>query len=423
MKLLNKSIRSYLIYAAIVLIVAIPIFYFVIQAIVKEDVDESLIAHKELILNKIEEVMDDNPFHFLSTFEPNLSIAPSSSLAHYDKFYSISIYDSISRENIPYRVFESNVLIRNKPYLIKLKSSLIDSKELIQSIFWIMTALLLVIVLGLIIINKAIAKKIWAPFYSTLNKLHHLKIEDKEQLVFGKTSTDEFTELNSTITSLVKRNQQAYQSQKEFTENASHEMQTPLAIFQHKLELLMQTNPISAEQADLISELADANQRMNKLNKNLLLITKIENNQFQEKEKLSIKELLTKMLEQFRVRTEEKNITVKLQSEADIKIEANKSLFEILFSNLLTNAIRHNYVNGKIDILINKNFISIANTGKPESLDRSKLFQRFQKQTDDNSSTGLGLEISKKIAALYQFEMEYQFVNGLHQFNINFVKE
>lgn len=423
MKLLNKSIRSYLIYAAIVLIVAIPIFYFVIQAIVKEDVDESLIAHKELILNKIEEVMDDNPFHFLSAFEPNLSIAPSSSLAHYDKFYSISIYDSISRENIPYRVFESNVLIRNKPYLIKLKSSLIDSKELIQSIFWIMTALLLVIVLGLIIINKAIAKKIWAPFYSTLNKLHQLKIEDKEQLVFGKTSTDEFTELNSTITSLVKRNQQAYQSQKEFTENASHEMQTPLAIFQHKLELLMQTNPISAEQADLISELADANQRMNKLNKNLLLITKIENNQFQEKEKLSIKELLTKMLEQFRFRTEEKNITVKLQSEADIKIEANKSLFEILFSNLLTNAIRHNYVNGKIDILINKNFISIANTGKPESLDRSKLFQRFQKQTDDNSSTGLGLEISKKIAALYQFEMEYQFVNGLHQFNINFVKE
>ena len=162
---------------------------------------------------------------------------------------------------------------------------------------------------------------------------------------------------------------------------------------------------------------------MNKLNKNLLLITKIENNQFQEKEKLSIKELLTKMLEQFRFRTEEKNITVKLQSEADIKIEANKSLFEILFSNLLTNAIRHNYVNGKIDILINKNFISIANTGKPESLDRSKLFQRFQKQTDDNSSTGLGLEISKKIATLYQFEMEYQFVNGLHQFNINFVKE
>ena len=91
----------------------------------------------------------------------------------------------------------------------------------------------------------------------------------------------------------------------------------------------MQTNPISAEQADLISELADANQRMNKLNKNLLLITKIENNQFQEKEKLSIKELLTKMLEQFRFRTEEKNITVKLQSEADIKIEANKSLFAI----------------------------------------------------------------------------------------------
>ena len=420
MKLLNKSIRSYLIYAAIVLTISIPVFYFVIQAIVKEDVDESLIAHKELILEKLEEVIDNNPFPFLSAFEPNLSIEPSNSRVHYDKFYSISIYDSISNENIPYRVFETNVLIKNKPYLLKLKSSLIDSRAVIQSVFWVMTVLLLVIVAGLIIINKTLAKKIWSPFYNTLNKLHSFKLEDKEPLTFGKTSIDELTELNSTITTLAKRNQQAYQSQKEFTENASHEMQTPLAIFQHKLELLMQTNPISAEQAELMNELANANQRMNKLNKNLLLITKIENNQFVEKEKLSIKELLFKQIEQFKFRTDEKNITVQLHAENDITIEANKSLLEILFTNLLTNAIRHNNVNGKIDILLQEKQVSIVNTGKPESLDTSKLFQRFQKQTGDNSSTGLGLEISKKIAELYQFKIEYQFVNGLHQFIVNY---
>ncbi|MEO5946898.1 MAG: HAMP domain-containing sensor histidine kinase [Chitinophagaceae bacterium] len=420
MNLLNKSIRSYLIYAAIVLIIAIPVFYFVIQAIVKEDVDESLMAHKELILEKLEEVIDNNPFPFLSAFEPNLSISPGSTSNLYDKFYSISIFDTISNENIPYRILESNVFIKKKPYLIKFKSSLIDSKDLIQSVFLVMTALLLAIVIGLIIINKALAKKIWAPFYNTLAKLHRFKIEDKEPIQFGKTSINEFTELNNTISSLAKRNQQVYQSQKEFTENASHEMQTPLAIFQHKLELLMQTNPLSTEQAELISELADANQRINKLNKNLLLIAKIENNQFLEKEELSIKELLLKLIEQFKFRTEEKSITVQLQVENDITIEANKSLLEILFSNLLSNAIRHNYVNGKIEISINKNHLSIANTGKEECLDKNKLFQRFQKQTGENSGTGLGLEIAKKIGELYEFKIEYQFVNNLHQFNIYF---
>jgi signal transduction histidine kinase len=420
MKLLDKSIRSYLIYAAIVLLIAIPVFYFAIQRIIKEDVDESLMAHKEQIVSKLEGVIDSNPFSFLEAFEPNLTITAAKVSAPYDKFYTIEEYDKVSEENIPYRVLESNLLIKNTPYTVKLKSSLLDSKDLIQSIVIVMAVLLLLIITGLIIINRGISKKIWKPFYSTLDKLHHYRVDKTETMVFDKTAIDEFADLNNTITSLSQRNQKVYLSQKEFTENASHEMQTPLAIFQNKLELLMQTNPLSPEQAGLMEELANANQRMNRLNKSLLLLTKIENNQFLDKEPVSLKGLLDKLIEQYKFQADKKNLIVKAQYEEDISIEANKSLTEILLSNLLSNAIRHNIPGGHISITCKKHQLVIENTAKGHSLDTTKLFQRFQKQSTDAGSIGLGLEIAKKITDLYQFTIEYQFADNSHRFLIHF---
>ena len=315
MKLLSKSIRSYLIYAAIVLLVAIPVFYFVIQRIVKEDVDESLMAHKEQIVSKLEDVIHHDPFSFLEAFEPNLTLTAAKTSKPYDSLYTITIYDKVSDENIPYRVLESNILIKDTPYVIKLKSSLLDSKDLIQSIVIVMAVLLLLIIAGLIIINRSISKKIWRPFYTTLDKLHHYRVDKTEPMMFDKTAIDEFADLNNTITSLSQRNQKVYLSQKEFTENASHEMQTPLAIFQNKLELLMQTNPLSPEQAGLMEELANANQRMNRLNKSLLLLTKIENNQFLDKEPVSLKELLDKLIEQYKFQADKKNIIIEASTK------------------------------------------------------------------------------------------------------------
>lgn len=420
MKLLNKSIRSYLVFACILMLIAIPVFYFVIQRIVKEDVDESLIAHKMEIISKLENITHNYPFPFLEAFEPNFSINTTKTHNPSDKFYSIKIYDSISQENIPYRVLESNVLIKNEAYIIRLKSSLLDSKDLIESIVFVMSILLLLIITGLIIINRRISKKIWKPFYNTLDKLQHYRVDKIEPIQFENTNINEFADLNNTISSLSQRNQKVFQSQKEFTENASHEMQTPLAIFQNKLELLMQTNPLSAEQAELIEELANTNQRMNRLNKSLFLLTKIENNQFLDKEPVSIKDTIEKLIEQFKFQSDKKNITVKAQFEEDISINANKSLLETLLSNLLSNAIRHNIQGGDITISSNQQEFIIENTAKGERLNSDKLFQRFQKQSTDVNSIGLGLEIVKKITTLYGLTIEYQYYNKKHRFIIHF---
>jgi signal transduction histidine kinase len=419
MKLLHKPIRSYLIYSTLVLFIAIPVFYFVIQQFVLEEVDEGLAAQKELMVAKLKTMHTDSS-GLPEAMERGISLIPLPAFRSRDTIYSIKLYDDISNENIPYRILESNVMVGDKPYQVKLKSSLLDSEDLIKNIVAVMAALMVLMIAGLLIINQRITRKIWKPFYDTLNKLHHYQIEKNEPARFEKTNITEFTDLNKAITALTQRNQQIYQSQKEFTENASHEMQTPLAIFQGKVELLMQTTPLNREQAGLISDLADASQRLNRYNKSLLLLTKIENNLFLEKEPISIKELVERLIEQYRFQIENKHITLQNHYAGEDIILANRTLIEILFSNLLSNAIRYNRENGMIRLLLKGNVFMMQNTGADNPLNPDKIFGRFQKESTDLQSVGLGLAIAQKIVNLYHYELTYIYGDEIHSFSFRF---
>jgi len=419
MKLLNRSIRSYLIYSFIIILITIPLFYFFIQQIVYEEVDESLVAQKEEIVQNLEK-LSGKP-STTGNFVLGIELIPLKKLPLQDSLYNIEVFDKISGEHLPYRVLESGTLIRNQPYAIRLRKSLIDNEDLVQSILLVMTLLLVLILVGFLVINRIISKKIWGPFYRTVNSLNTYEFASKDKIEFEETDIDEFKDLNNSISELIKRNLFVFQSQKEFTENAAHEMQTPLAILQGKLELLMQTHPFNAAQADLINDLSNAGRRMNRLNKSLVLLTKIENNQFIEKEKISVNDTVDRFVEQFAYLTEQKNIVVQNPSQPDITIEANKSLFEILISNLVSNAMRHTPDHGNIIIATLKNdVLTIRNTAKNGSLDHSRIFQRFQKDSPDYFSTGLGLAISEKICSLNQFNLQYHYTEGMHEFSVKF---
>jgi signal transduction histidine kinase len=211
-----------------------------------------------------------------------------------------------------------------------------------------------------------------------------------------------------------------YQSQKEFTDNASHEMQTPLAVLQTKLELLMQTQPLTAEQASLISTLADTNSRLAKLNNSLLLLTKIENNQYGDSENINVTEVCNKILSQVSYQAELKDLKITSSFQKPIYVLANKTLVEILISNLLTNAIRYNYRGGSLTITADDDSITIQNTSTASMLDATKIFERFHKEKSDPQSIGLGLAIVKRICALYQFTIQYGYEHQLHTFRIQF---
>jgi signal transduction histidine kinase len=195
-------------------------------------------------------------------------------------------------------------------------------------------------------------------------------------------------------------------------------MQTPLAIFQSKVELLMQTSPLNEEQAQLLSDLGDASQRMTKLNRSLLLLSKIENNQFVELENVSLQKVITDFSEEYQPQAHQKQITITMEFRSDVVLEANKSLIEVMVGNLLGNAIRHNHTGGTINILLEPELFTIKNTGKAVALEEDKLFQRFQKDNPDSMGTGLGLEIVKQICNLYRYTIRYEYSDGTHAFII-----
>jgi signal transduction histidine kinase len=233
-------------------------------------------------------------------------------------------------------------------------------------------------------------------------------------LPVDKTAIDEFNELNQapqpTSAAAI------YLNQREFTENAAHEMQTPLAIIQGKIDLLMQTEPLSEEQAKLINGLEEANLRLVKLNRSLLLLSKIENNQFSEMEEIDLKEIMIRMLVQYREMADARNIRITEEYDNDLTMRGNRVQVEILTSNLLMNAIRHNIERGEIRIEIHNRTLVIKNRGASKALPVDKMFERFYKSGQDSASVGLGLSIVKSICESCHYSIGYEFVDGWHAF-------
>lgn len=420
MKLLNRSIRSYLFYSIGVILISFPIFYYAIQHLIARDVDHSLKAQKTEILARLQREVNRDPFSMLDIFGPDIMLNRINIYTLHDTLYTVRKLNPDTGAPISYRILESNVLIRGNPYKIVLQNSLVNSEDLIKSIFMIIALLLIGIVGGLLFINRTLSGKLWQPFYKTLQTLRGFRVDGSVLLKLPETDVDEFTALNKVAETLTTTNQKLFESQKEFTENASHEMQTPLAIMQSKLELLMQTNPITEEQAALIADLANASQRMHRLNKSLLLLTRIDNSQFTEREEVEIDKMVSRLAVQYRTLAVQKNITVDLSVAESLKIMTNNTLTEILIGNLLGNAVRHNVDNGRVEVSLSGKTLKVANTGRPETLDETKIFTRFHKESADNNSIGLGLEIVRKICQINGFKIRYQFENHRHIFIVYF---
>ncbi|MBX2922062.1 MAG: HAMP domain-containing histidine kinase [Chitinophagaceae bacterium] len=416
MKLLNRSIQSYLLYAVGIFIISVPLFYFVIQQIISNDVDKVLRLQKAEIVKRIERISDRDPFAILDAFGPDIIFNRLQVYRSYDSLYTVQKTNPATQYPVSYRILESNILIRGLPYKIVVQNSLVNSQDLIKSIVLIMALLLGLIIGGLLLINRRLSKKIWHPFNNTLAQLQQFRVDNPEPIRLPRTGIDEFNDLNNAIVTLSENNRRLYALQKEFTENASHEMQTPLAVLQSKLELLMQTNPVTEEQAALIGELSDAAQRMSRLNKTLLLLTKLDNNQFADKEEVNMKEVVEKIIHQYNEAISAKKLQLTLAPLEQVYCNMNKTLAEILVSNLLSNAIRHNIPSGELSVTLRRQALTVKNSGQGKPLDETKIYTRFQKNSADSNSIGLGLGIARKICELNGFTLQYHFQNGLHCF-------
>ena len=229
----------------------------------------------------------------------------------------------------------------------------------------------------------------------------------------------EFKKLNEAVKRSVERNERQYEQQKLFIANASHEMQTPLAVCTNRLEMLLDDDNLSESQMEEIIKTLRTLKSLSATNRSLLLLCKIDNGQFHNRVKVNLNGIIVRTLPDLETVYGRKRITVSRHFSEDTVAEMDESLANVLLSNLLKNAFVHNTDGGSIRIFTDGGSLTVANTGASSPLDESKIFERFYHSADKKSSTGLGLALVKAICNLYGFGLEYRFENNMHTFNIN----
>ncbi|PVX49297.1 signal transduction histidine kinase [Balneicella halophila] len=428
MKLLNQSIK----YLAIALLFVVALwaiaFYFSMLNQIKDSIDEELEHQKRLIIRN---TLSDAIIATKPDFDENLytleRINKRAAISAKDQYLDTEILmqdaDDPIPELEPVRMLVTVFRANNSYYQLKIVNPIIEQNDLIKALLWNVIGLYIILILSIIFINNFILKKLWQPFYTFLEQLKLYKIDDSKPLSETKTNIQEFKDLQQTVDEMTQRSVNAYNRQKEFTENAAHELQTPIAIARNKIELLFEENNLTENQVQKLTETYQVLQRLTKLNKSLLLLSKIENIQIMEELEINFNELVKQNIKELEEIALFKKVEIVVAEKDSLVRKMDKSYAQILVANLLKNAIYHNIENGKIEILIDTQQLSISNTGNEEKLDNDKIFNRFQKYNSFSNSTGLGLAIVKAIASIYRLEINYYFQDKKHCFQLKFGKQ
>jgi signal transduction histidine kinase len=394
--------------------------YFVIKKDVYKQIDNSLITEKIIIQDQIEqtETIPD----FSATVGHEIEVNFLNYPAHQIQVIKDTvIYDPQTEENIPYRYFfYSGNTNRKRGYTISIFQLLSEKQDLLGAISLYLSGLFLSLLIISLLINYFISKRLWSPFYKSVDKAVNFDVLSDKPLDLPDTDIIEFQELNRVLEKMTQKMRTDYLNLKEYNENAAHEIQTPLAIIRSKMELLMQNKYLKKESLSLIKSINEATTRLFKLNQGLLLISKIENQYFQENKKISLKEILERCLGNYREIMELRGIKVEVVTSDQAIVEMNEVLADVLISNLLSNAVRYNIENGFIKCYISSECLTISNSGLPLKTDPELLFRRFNKGSDNPQSVGLGLSIVKKITENYKMQVTYNCSDNVHELSLKY---
>jgi signal transduction histidine kinase len=403
-----------------VMLFGVPLFFFITQWLYLHETDEALVVQKEEFVNFYLPQLKENEIAIFNKLSSDLQIEKFQNTISKDTLFNQSFYHNLVKENEPYRVLKTPVSVNEKPYTFSARINLVDNSELAISIMGVFTIIIIILLIGLFIITKKLSKTLWKPFYETLQHIEKFEIDKNSNSKLKTNDIEEFNRLNHAINNLIEKNTSIYKSQREFIENAAHELQTPIAIFKGKLENILQRKDLNSEQFKVIDDLNNTTTRLVRLNKNLLVLSKIDSNTYIEIDKVNLKETIDNQLTFFREQALSKkiNITTKLSNE--VVVSSNHILAEMLISNLFLNTINHNISNGTINIELTKDRLTFSNTGTLVPLQTEKMFERFSKSNPTSQGNGLGLSIIKKIIDTNHWNINYYFIDRMHTFEIVF---
>lgn len=329
------------------------------------------------------------------------------------------VYIYAKKETEPARTLKTIFKDRDDRYFeLSVSIPTIEKKDLKETIlFWIIT-LYVTLLLAILLVNGWVLHRSMRPLYVLLEWLDSLVLGKEIPPLDNETNVTEFRRLNDAMLRSAQRNADMYEQQSLFIGHASHELQTPVAVCQNRLEMLMNDPALTERQLEEILKTRHTLEHIAKLNRTLLLLTKIENRQFPENKEVDINALLRELSGNFSEAYGHTDIRLTLEEKAGLKFHMNETLASVLFSNLLKNAYTHNVPNGKVEVTIAPGSVTIANTATEGALNPEYIFRRFYQGRKREHSAGLGLSLVESICRLYGVEIRYSFEQGMHRFEI-----
>ena len=424
MKLLSYTYRKLALLLFLLMAVWGVLFYYAIIDEVVDETDDTLENYGEILM---ESALHDPSIleteGSLMSFYKFTPISEEEGRHYRQVFYDATVYIELEDEDEPVRVMCTAFRMPDGQYYeLKLMISILERDDMVEAMLWYLGALFLLFLICTSIGIQLVLKGVFRPLHRLLDWLHCIQPGKEVPPLDNPTNIREFRQLSDAALDMGNRSYKAYEEQKQFIENASHELQTPLAIVRGKVELLAESEGMTEQQMEQLDEIYATLGRAVKLNKSLLLLSRIENGQYTEMEDVSVDEILDELLPDLMDIYEHKQVRlIRKREEQPFIIRCNHSLAQILVSNLVKNSLLHNREGGELQVLTTPTSLVIKNTGDVP-LDGEKLFRRFYHGMDGKKdSTGLGLAIARSIALSSSLKLTYEWQDGMHTFRL--VKE
>lgn len=421
MKLLHYTYRNLFLFLLAVFSLWGALFYYTMLEEIIDETDDALKNYRNILVNtalKDPSILEtEGNLMAYYKFRP---IEIEEAVDYKERFFDSTIYIEIEDEWEPVRVMKSCFMMPDGLfYEIELMISTVEREDMIEAIFGYLISLFVLLLLCFAIITRVVLKRSFRPLDKLVNWLDNIQPGKEVAPLENGTGILEFKKLSDAAVDMSNRSHKAYLGQKQFIENASHELQTPLAILRAKVELLAETDGLSEEQMKELSDMYNTLGRAVKLNKSLLLLSRIENGQYIETVTVLFNDIIKSILVELQDIFDWKNIRFIEKEDGEFSFQCNYLLARILIANLVKNAMSHSPQNGVVEIVIDQSAIYIKNTGN-NPLDKEKIFQRFYHDpSNQKESIGLGLAIAKTIANSYGLVLDYNWSGeGKHVFTI-----
>ena len=394
-------------------------FYFAIVDEINDEIDDSLEDYSELIIIRSLAGKELPSSDSGSNNQYFLREVTDAYVRTRDRirYQDTMVYIVEKKETEPARILTT--IFRNDAgqyYELSVSTPTIEKQDLRESIFYLLIGLFVILLVTILIINIWVFYRSMKPFYVLLHWLGDYRLGQTHKPLYNPTHTSEFQKLNDTVVRFAQHSEEVFQQQKQFIGNASHEIQTPLAVCRNRLEMLMEDETLTEQQLGEIIKTYETLEYVSKLNKSLLLLSKIDNHQYSETSKVCLNDILQSLIPDFEEVYAFKEVSLRLEENARLCADMNEVLATVLMTNLLKNAFVHNVEDGSIRITINKESICFSNTGTLVALDEKRVFERFYQGNKKEGSTGLGLAIANAVCRQFKLELKYVFKDGMHQF-------